>query len=331
MKLDYLQALKRIDSARGAWVLHGQEPLLEQNLLDAFRKHWQAQGIERQRYDLSNVTDWKTVFSALNSLSLFATQLAIEVHGNIKPDASALKQLENYLLQGDSNENILVIVMPKQDSASLKTKFFQAIDANGTVVALSANYPKDRQQILAVEAEKLGLKLAKDAWVWLEQHHEHNLLAAKNSLMRVGDTFAELDVIGIDQLQACLQDQSRYSSFDLSDAMLQGNLPQAIKIFQYLIASGEPMTLILWSVSKEMRLLMQLFEQPQNALQIGIWKTKVVLYQQALRRLNPQDFLTWPDLLLRIDAAIKGLGHENPEHLLQQAIALVCGQRLFSS
>ncbi len=331
MKLDYLQALKRIDSARGAWVLHGQEPLLEQNLLDAFRKHWQAQGIERQRYDLSNVTDWKTVFSALNSLSLFATQLAIEVHGNIKPDASALKQLENYLLQGDSNENILVIVMPKQDSASLKTKFFQAIDANGTVVALSANYPKDRQQILAVEAEKLGLKLAKDAWVWLEQHHEHNLLAAKNSLMRVGDTFAELDVIGIDQLQACLQDQSRYSSFDLSDAMLQGNLPQAIKIFQYLIASGEPMTLILWSVSKEMRLLMQLFEQPQNALQVGIWKTKVALYQQALRRLNPQDFLTWPDLLLRIDAAIKGLGHENPEHLLQQAIALVCGQRLFSS
>ena len=329
MKLDYLQALKRIDSARGAWVLHGQEPLLEQNLLDAFRQHWHTQGIERQRYDLGNVSDWKTVFNALNSLSLFATQLAIEVHGNIKPDASALKQLESYLLQGDSNENILVIVMPKQDSASLKTKFFQAIDANGTVVALTANYAKDRQQILAVEADKLGLKLAQDAWAWLEQHHEHNLLAAKNSLMRVGDTFADVEVIGIAELQACLQDQSRYSTFDLSDAMLQGNLAQSIKILQYLIASGEAMTLILWSVSKEMRLLMQLFEQPQNALQLGIWKTKVALYQQALRRLNPQDFLTWPDLLLRIDAAIKGLGHEKPEDLLQQAIALVCGRRLF--
>jgi DNA polymerase III subunit delta len=329
MKLDYLQALKRIDSARGAWVLHGQEPLLEQNLLDAFRQHWHTQGIERQRYDLGNVSDWKTVFNALNSLSLFATQLAIEVHGNIKPDASALKQLESYLLQGDSNENILVIVMPKQDSASLKTKFFQAIDANGTVVALTANYAKDRQQILAVEAEKLGLKLAQDAWAWLEQHHEHNLLAAKNSLMRVGDTFADVEVIGIAELQACLQDQSRYSTFDLSDAMLQGNLAQSIKILQYLIASGEAMTLILWSVSKEMRLLMQLFEQPHNALQLGIWKTKVALYQQALRRLNPQDFLTWPALLLRIDAAIKGLGHEKPEDLLQQAITLVCGRRLF--
>jgi hypothetical protein len=38
MKLDYVQALKRITEARGAWIIHGQEPLLEQNLLDGFRK-----------------------------------------------------------------------------------------------------------------------------------------------------------------------------------------------------------------------------------------------------------------------------------------------------
>ncbi|QOW48756.1 MULTISPECIES: DNA polymerase III subunit delta [unclassified Acinetobacter] len=327
MKLDYLQALKRVDEAQGAWVLHGQEPLLEQNLLDAFRKSWNAREIERQRYDISSAADWKNVFNALNSLSLFSSQLAIEAHGSIKPDANGLKLLKSYLQQNESN--LLLVVMPKQDSASLKTSFFQTIDANGVNVALTANYPKDRQQILAVEAQKLGIKLANDAWQWLEQHHEHNLLAAKNSLMRVADTFPEAEMIQIDHLYSCLQDQSRYTTYDLNDAMLQGNLAQSIKIFQYLIASGEPMSLILWSISKEMRLLMQLFEQPQNALQIGIWKTKVGLYQQALRRLNANDFLTWPALLLRLDASIKGLGHENPEHLVQQAIASLCGRRLF--
>ena len=327
MKLDYLQALKRVDEAQGAWVLHGQEPLLEQNLLDAFRKSWSAREIERQRYDISSAADWKNVFNALNSLSLFSSQLAIEAHGSIKPDANGLKLLKSYLQQNESN--LLLVVMPKQDSASLKTSFFQTIDANGINVALTANYPKDRQQILAVEAQKLGIKLANDAWQWLEQHHEHNLLAAKNSLMRVADTFPEAEMIQIDHLYSCLQDQSRYTTYDLNDAMLQGNLAQSIKIFQYLIASGEPMSLILWSISKEMRLLMQLFEQPQNALQIGIWKTKVGLYQQALRRLNANEFLTWPALLLRLDASIKGLGHENPEHLVQQAIASLCGRRLF--
>lgn len=329
MKLDYLQALKRVNEARGAWVLHGQEPLLEQNLVDAFRSSWQSREVERQRYDISSASDWKNVFNALNSLSLFSSQLAIEVHGNIKPDASGLKLLKSYLQQ--DNDNLLLVVMPKQDASSLKSSFFQTIDANGVNVSLVANYPKDRQQILGIEAEKLGIKLANDAWQWLEQHHEHNLLAAKNSLMRVADTFAEVDIIQIDHLYACLQDQSRYSTYDLSDALLNGNLAQSIKIFQYLVASGEPMSLILWSISKEMRLLMQLFEQPQNALQIGIWKTKVSLYQQALRRLSPQRFLSWPQLLIRIDAAIKGMSRENPEHLILQAIAEMCGQSLFAS
>ena len=91
------------------------------------------------------------------------------------------------------------------------------------------------------------------------------------------------------------------------------------------------MSLILWNLAKEMRLLMQLFEQPQNALQIGIWKTKVSLYQQALRRLNPNCFLVWPALLVRIDAAIKGMSKENPEHLVLQAISSLCGRALFDA
>jgi DNA polymerase-3 subunit delta len=329
MKLDYVQALKRITEARGAWVIHGQEPLLEQNLLDAFRKSWQQHEVERQRYDISSVNDWKNVFNALNSLSLFSQQLAIEVHGNIKPDANGLKLLKHYIQHNE--HNLLLIVLPKQDSSSLKSAFFQVVEANGVVVSLTATYPQDRQKILNLEAEKLGIQLDHDAWQWLMQHHEHNLLAAKNSLMRVADTFPDIQKIQIEQLYACLQDQSRYTTYDLSDALLAGNLAQSIKIYQYLIAAGEPDSLILWTLNKEMRLLMQLFEQPHNAIQIGIWKTKVSQYQQALRRLNPRQFLLWPELLLRIDAAIKGMSKENSEHLMLQAVGELCGNRLFPS
>ena len=225
----------------------------------------------------------------------------------------------------------MLIVLPKQDSSSLKSAFFQVVEANGVVVPLTATYPQDRQRILSIEADKLGIQLNNDAWQWLMQHHEHNLLAAKNSLMRVADTFPDIKQIQIEQLYACLQDQSRYTTYDLSDALLTGNLAQSVKIYQYLLAAGEPDSLILWTLSKEMRLLMQLFEQPQNALQLGIWKTKVSLYQQALRRLNPRQFLKWPELLLTIDAAIKGMSKENSEHLMLQAISELCGTTLFPS
>ena len=303
--------------------------MLEQNLLDAFRKSWQQNDIERQRYDIGNVSDWKNVFNALNSLSLFSQQLAIEVHGNIKPDANGLKQLKSYIQHNE--DNLLLIVLPKQDSSSLKSAFFQTVEANGVVVPLTATYPQDRQRILTLEADQLGIQLDADAWQWLMQHHEHNLLAAKNSLMRVADTFSELKLNQIEQLYACLQDQSRYTTYDLSDALLAGNLAQSVKIYQYLLAAGEPDSLILWTLSKEMRLLMQLFEQPHNALQLGIWKTKVSQYQQALRRLNAQQFLTWPNLVLRIDASIKGMSKENSEHLMLQAVAELCGKSLFQT
>lgn len=328
MKLDYLQALKRVHEARGAWVMQGQEPLLEQNLLDALRRHWQSQEIERQRYEIQSVQDWKNVFNALNSLSLFSQQLAIEAHGNIKPDAAGLKLLKEYLQYNE--QNLLVVVMPKQDTQSLKSSFFQTIEANGVLVSLQANYLQDRQRILTTEADKLGITLNQDAWQWLLEHHEHNLLAAKNSLIRVSDTFPDLQQIEIEQLYQCLQDQSRYSTYDLNDSMLQGDFAQSVKIYQYLLATGEAMSLILWSISKEMRLLMQLYEQPQNALQLGIWKTRVSLYQQALRRLSAQRFLAWSGLLLRIDAAIKGASEENPEDLCLQAVAELCGRPLFN-
>lgn len=329
MKIDYLQALKHTQNATGAWILHGQEPLLEQNLLDAFRQQWQKQEIERQRYDIQNVGDWKNVFNALNSLSLFSQQLAIEVHGNTKPDAATLKQLKSYLQ--NNQDNLLIVVMPKQDSNSLKSQFFQLIDANGTIVSLTAYSEQDRQKILEVEAKKLKIMLHQDAWKWLLEHHEHNLLAAKNSLIRVNDTYPELTDISTQQLYECLQDQSYYSTYDLSDQLIAGNLAQAIKIYQYLISTGEPLSLILWIISKEMRLLMQLFEQPQNALQLGIWKNKVRLYQTALKRFNPITFLSWPPLLLRIDAAIKGVSEENAEHLILQSITMMCGKPLFTT
>ena len=328
MKLDYLQALKRVDQAKGAWLLHGAEPLLEQNLLERLRQHWQNHEIERQRFDLSNVGEWKQVFNALNSLSLFSTQLAIEVHGNIKPDAASLKLLKHYLQHNE--QNILVIVMPKQDSSSLKSAFFQLIDANAVMVPLTANTAQEQKAVLATEAEKLGVSLSADAWQWLMQHHEHNLLAAKNSLMRVADTFPNETSLSLEHLLECLQDQSRYSSFDLNDAILNGDFHLAVKIYQFLIAAGEPASLLLWSISKEMRLLMQLYEQPQNALQLGIWRNRVGLYQKAVRRFSPQMFLEWPALLVRVDAAIKGMSNENAEHLILQAIAELCGQRLFA-
>lgn len=63
MRLDYRGAMGRVSQASGVWLLHGNEPLLEQNLLNALRKYWQSQHVERQRFEINTVNDWRDVLT----------------------------------------------------------------------------------------------------------------------------------------------------------------------------------------------------------------------------------------------------------------------------
>jgi DNA polymerase-3 subunit delta len=330
MRLDYRGALKRVPQATGAWLLHGNEPLLEQNLTLKFKQHWQQQGIERQRFDINSVSDWRDVFNSLNSLSLFATQLAVEVHGNIKPDNNLLATLQQFIQS--PADNLLLMVMPRQDQAAQKTRFYQMIDANGVVVPLLIQNERERQAILEDEAAQFGLKLQADAWQLLLAQTENNLFAAQQTLLKLRDVYdgSAQPAINAEMLYASLNEQSRYTSFELADAALQGNTLQAVKILRFLFESGEADTLILWALGREMRLLMQLMEQPNQYQKLGIWQNKVRFYQQALRQLKPQHTTSWPALLQRTDEAIKGVNEENPQDLLLQITLALCGKPLFS-
>lgn len=84
----------------------------------------------------------------------------------------------------------------------------------------------------------------------------------------------------------------------------------------------------MWALAREMRLLMQLFEQPQYQ-ELGIWQNKIPHFQNALTRIKGQQLMTWPALLQRTDEAIKGLSDENPKDLLLPVTMALCGQPLF--
>lgn len=329
MRLDYHGALRRVKQASGVWLLHGNEPLLEQNLLAVLRQQWQQQQVERQRFEINSINDWRDVFNALNSLSLFSERLAIEAHGSIKPDNAGLEQLQKFIQS--PADNILVIIMPKQDQAAQKTKFYQSIDANSVVVNLSLQNTQERLAILQDEARQLGVQLHTQAWDLLLTQTENNLFAAQQGLLRLSDLYSADHLILAEDLQAALTEQSRFSSFELADAALRGDTLQAVKILQFLLESGEAASLILWALAREMRLLMQLFEQPNQYQKLGIWQNKISLYQQAIKRVKGKQLLGWPALLQRTDEAIKGISEENPADLLLQLTMTLCGQPLFQS
>lgn len=323
-------------SVAGLWLAHGDEPLLSQWLLDALRSIWQQQNYSITRVDLVSVKTWQEVLSELGSLSLFDDATAVIVTGNHKPDKAISAELERFAeeAQTGANTNSLLWLTPKLDKRAQKAKWFTPFASQGHVIDCNLYQEQQRQQILQVRAQQFGLQLSNEAWQLLLSHTEHHLLSAYQTLWRLSYLFAPTLAesggvsLGIDDLQAALVSNAQFSVFDLSDAMLAGNSSQVVKIITQLKATDEPTPLVLWTISKDMRLVAQLMNgQDPNA--IGIWRSKQSLYQSACRRQSPAEVGQWPDLLYRCDQAIKGIIRQPAWELLLQVALLLAGKRLF--
>lgn len=329
MKTDYKGALAQIGKRDGLWLLHGDEPLLAQMIIDQARAHWQKNGVERHRLDLNSPKDWQEALGLLDNLSLFASNTAVELHGQHKPEPKVLEQLIAFMHAPAGN--LLLVNMPKQDSAAQKTKFFKAVEQDGVVANLVLYQDRDRQAVLATIAKQLQLNLTADAWSMLLEHSQNNLLAAHQVLLRLQLGLPDpTQAVDVNILQPTLSEQSRFSTFDLADAMLQGQRGRMVQILRFLQESDEPASLVLWTLNKEMKTLIQLAENPQAAQQLGIWPSRLPMYQGALRRLSPTQMHDWPDLLRRCDEAIKGVSGEVAWDVLLQTALAGTGVRLFS-
>ena len=74
---------------------------------------------------------------------------------------------------------------------------------------------------------------------------------------------------------------ARYNVFELTEAMLAGDLPRLNRMLDGLKGEGEPLVLILWSVTEELRILSKLKaasdagESVQNLMRANrIWGNK---------------------------------------------------------
>ena len=335
----------------GLWLAHGDEPLLHQWFIDAMRTTWRAQNLSVQRVELVSVKPWQDVLSELNSLSLFDDATAVIVTGNHKPDKFVQTELENFATEANagSNQNCVLWLTGKVDKRSQSSKWFTPFAKMGNVIDCNLYNENQRQQLLSIHAKRFGLHLVPEAWQFLMVQTEHHLLSAYQALWRLSYLFApeiyagsELTdlaptnalptntvTIDVEALQNALVSDAQYSVFDLSDAMLAGNAAQVIKIIEQLKSTDEPTPLVLWAISKDMRLIMQLMggQDPQS---LGIWSNKQSLYQGACRRQSPQSIADWADILYQCDKSVKGVLRQPAWELIIQAALRVTGHRLFA-
>ena len=306
------------------YFVSGDETLLSQEACDAVRATARQQGfLERELFHLDTANSrWDDILQEANSLSLFSDKKIIEVRcRSNKLGDNGSKAIQAYLASPNA-DNVLLITTPKLDPAQNKSKWLKLIEANATHVQI---WPIDRQQLprwIQGRMQQANLQASPEAIEFLADNVEGNLLAAKQEIDKLSLIISQeqaQQLIDIELMGELISSSSRYTVFNLCDRCLQGDLSNSLKTLHGLKNEGAEITLILWSLTRELRTLHKFVTATANGQrgdqvmrELRIFQNKQRLTQQASQRLNTRKI----EHLLRqsrhIDQAIKGIKPELP-------------------
>jgi DNA polymerase-3 subunit delta len=127
-----------------------------------------------------------------------------------------------------------------------------------------------------------------------------------------------------------ISDSAKFSVFDLTQYALAGDAARVARIIQGLQQEGAEPTLVLWSLTRELRLLCEYSgkiargEMMQDVLRRE-WANRKPLLQQALRRQKEADFLRLLHQASQIDFKIKGIEEGNVWNALMDLALEIAG------
>lgn len=314
MKLNTTQLHSKLQSESLPPViwLSGDEPLLAIEASDSIRAAATARGIsERRVIDVDARFDGADLIAANQSLSLFGDRELIELRCQSKFNDKGRKALLEYIEMANP-DNLLLIISDRIDAAQTKAKWFNQVQNAGWWVPL---WPVEYNQLpgwITQRINQCGLQADPDAVALLAERVDGNLLAAKQEIDKLA-LLAENGRVSTELILNSVSDSSRYTVFDLSAAFLRGDLSRSLKILHTLEAEGSEPPVILWLITRELRLLLALGEaqtagQPMAAVykRLRIFGQRQNDYQQALNRASPQHFQHCLLSCARIDSMIKG-------------------------
>jgi DNA polymerase-3 subunit delta len=222
-------------------------------------------------------------------------------------------------------DTLLLITAAKLTSASLKTRWFQALDKAGCVIQV---WPLDGQDLMnwlqkrmlarGLQAETEGIKI-------LASRIEGNLLAAAQEIEKLYVLYGAGN-LSRQQIFDVVADSSRFDVYKLMDSVLAARVGRILKILSGLKAEGVAAPVVLWALTREARLLIKMkraLASGQNRAAVfktnQIWDKRQQLVSDALHRLSEVDLNNILTLSAKADRQIKGQQQGEPWETLLAA------------
>jgi DNA polymerase III subunit delta len=303
------------------YAVHGAETLLALEAADRIREAARREGAtEREIFFAEPGCDWKRFGASAANLSLFASKRLLELRiPTGKPGAEGGRAVEAWCSKLPEDA-ITLVLLPELDWQSAKTQWFGSLERCGVVVEAK---PVTRDELPDWLAERLGRQkqsASVETLEWLADRVEGNLLAAKQEVEKLALLLPPGEV-SLDALRNAVTDVSRFERDTLIEAIHADDPSRVARAVTSLEAEGEPLPLLLWSLTEELRLLMGLAsgERPRRFLP----PPRMDALNRTARRHDPHSFHREVLRAHHIDRMIKGVEPGNPwEAVLDFALGI---------
>jgi DNA polymerase III subunit delta len=287
------QLLRHLKPLAQTYLIFGDDPYLVESCRAQVLAEAKRQGFEeRIQLTQENNFNWQDLVQEWQAMSLFASRRIIEIQlPQSKPGSDGSAVLHS-LMQTPNPDLLLILQGPKLAAEQTNSKWFKALDAKGLYLPCITPEGPQFQRWLDERIRHYGLTLQNDARAMLLSLYEGNLLAADQA-MQLLQLLSPKAAIGAEELSQYFEDQSRFSVFQLCDALLANQQDKVQHMLAQLLADGTALPILLWALFKELTLLLTLKQAQSQGESLAslwgkhrIWDKRKALYQNALGRLS---------------------------------------------
>ncbi|MDN0122609.1 DNA polymerase III subunit delta [Yersinia aleksiciae] len=322
------------EGLRACYLLCGNEPLLLQESQDHIRQvAAQHDFTEHFSFALDAHTEWDSIFSLCQALSLFASRqtllLSFPESGLTAPINEQLVKLSG-LLHPDI---LLILRANKLTKAQENSVWFKALSPNGVFVSCQTPEQTQLPRWVSTRAKSLDLDIDDAAIQLLCYCYEGNLLALSQALERLSLLYPD-GKLTLPKVEHAVNDAAHFTPYHWLDALLAGKSKRAWHILQQLQQEDSEPIILLRTLQRELLQLLTLKRRmdqvPLRALfdQFKVWQNRRPMMTQALQRLSMPQLQQAVHLLTQMEIRLKQDYGQSIWPELETLSMLMCGKIL---
>ena len=324
MKLTYQQfAFHLKKELAPIYLISGDDWQLKQDALSWLRKAAKtAQFSERTRLS-SDTIDAQMLCNWLNTGSLLAEKRLLELDLRYsKLDKHSASLLQSYIEQPNPNQ-LLCIETYKPDDKMMRSGWYQSVMKQGVVVTI---WPLTKEKLtkwIHDRTKHYPYVLTDEAAQILAEYSLGNVAAAAQAIEKI-HLLQPANLVTPDVVDLVMNDASRLTVFHFVDCFLAEDAAMSLKILRQLQAEGTEPVLILWSITRELRSLIEMAELLNQGVACSVifqkhrvFANRHAVIRSFLDRHSLDDCYQYITKATEIDQMIKGANNFDPWQALE--------------